>query len=248
MLPKLEHPIFTIKVPSTEKSIKLRPMLVKEEKILLMAKEAADVNSMILSIRQVVTNCLVNADTNVDDLTTFDLDYIFIRLRANSIDSKVKVSFTDPEDVPVKKRDKEVQKTYDFEIDLNEVTVKFPEDKKTNMVIKIGDVSGLKLRYPTVKVYESQAIIDAKSEEAANELLIASAFESYFEGDKMYNLQDVTPTELSEFIENLDIPTYNKVVEFHNSMPHVFYEIKFKNSKGTERVVTYNKLRDFFTF
>ena len=248
MLPKLEHPIYTVVVPSSKKSIKVRPMLVKEEKILLMAKESDDNNSIMLAVKQIVNNCLVAADTDVETMTLFDLDYLFLKIRANSIDSKIKVSYKDDEDEPVKKGKKEPQQpSYDFEIDLNDVTVKFPDEAIKN-VIPIGIDSGIKLKYPEVKVYDSEAIAKSTDQEKIVEELIMNSFESYFEGSKIFKFADSSRTEIADFIDQLDLPTYNKVVEFFNNLPSIFYEVKFTNTKGKERIVTLNKLSDFFTF
>ena len=252
MLPKIEHPLFTEIVPSTKKKLSLRPMLVREEKVLLMAKEAKETNSIILAIKQIVNNCVsVSGGFDVDKLTIFDLDYLFIKVRAASIDNKIKLSFVDDADEPVEKKlpDGKIirsQPTYDFEVDLNDVTIKWPED--TSTVIQIDNESGINLKYPQVSVYDSPALASATNAETIVEEMIIASFDSYFKGSKVYPFKDETREAISEFIDSLDVGTYAKVVKFFETMPTVFYECKFTNTKGEEKTQTLSKLTDFFIF
>ena len=252
-LPKIELPIFTATIPSTKQKVKLRPMLVKEEKILLMAKESQESNSIMLAVKQIVNNCLVNGDIDVNKLAMFDIDYLFVKIRANSVDSKIKLSYTDDEDEPLKDRHGEVRKdddgnpvypVYNIEVDLNEIEVKFPENQ--NNIISMGKDSGLKLKYPDASVYESEKVEKATTAEEIVEELILNSFDSYFEGSKVYNFKDSTREEVSEFVDNLSLGVYDKVLSFFNDLPTVHHEVKFSNSKGKERVIVLNKLTDFF--
>ena len=119
-LPKISYPTYTIKVPSTKKNVKFRPFLVKEEKLLLMAKESENNADILQSIKQIVNNCCLDENFDNEKLTIFDLEYIFIKLRAFSVDNIVKVSYKDEED----------GQNYDFEVDLNSVEIDFPEKRQ----------------------------------------------------------------------------------------------------------------------
>jgi hypothetical protein len=243
-LPRIEHPLFDVKIPSTKKNIKMRPMLVKEEKILLMAKESQENNSIILAVKQIVNNCIANHDINVDDLTIFDVDYLFVQLRAHSIDNKIKITFTDGEDEPDKKGK---LKQYEFDVDLYDVTVKFPDKESLN--IAIDKTSGIKLHYPKASTYESEIMGKTDNAEKIIEELIINSFDSYYTGkDQVYSFKDATREEIVDFIDNLDIQTYNKIVTFFEEMPKLYYEIKYKNTKGTEQTLILKKLNDFFIF
>ena len=136
-LPKISHPIFQITIPSTKKRINFRRFLASEEKILLMAKESDDRIDKLLAIRQVINNCLID-DLNVDDMSTFDFDYVFMKLRANSIDNMVEIKYTDTED----------NEQYLVQIDLNKIEIRLP--KKINDVVDVTDNIKLKLQYPTM--------------------------------------------------------------------------------------------------
>jgi len=97
-LPKIGYPIFTLKLPSTDKEIKYRPFLVKEEKLLLMAQSSEDPKEIIGAIKQVISNCILSEDVSVDELCTFDMEYIFIKIRAKSINNVIEVTYRDLED------------------------------------------------------------------------------------------------------------------------------------------------------
>lgn len=246
MLPQLEYPLFTELIPSSKKKVSLRPMLVKEEKILLMAKESNDTNAIVMAIKQIVNNCIVDK-IDVNKLAIFDLDYLFVKLRANSMDSKVLLSYVDEDDDPVQKGDKMELPTYNFSVDLNEVTVKFPDEKISN-IIQIDKDEGLKLKYPEVSVYDSPRMASAKTAEVIVEEMVAATFDSYFKGNKSYPFKDESRASIDKFIDQLSLDTYKKVVDYFNNIPKLHYEVKFTNSKGQERTNTLDKLTDFFTF
>lgn len=236
-LPKIEHPLFTVIIPSTKKQIKLRPMLVKEEKILLMAKEGSDNNAIMLAVKQVVNNCMVDNKINIDNLALFDIDYLFLQIRSNSIDSTIKVSFEDRDDN---------NKAHEYIVDLNEVVVKFPDEP--NMTIAIGKDKAIKLKYPTAATWSSPAIANAKTAQELVEELLFHCFDAYVEGDKVYKFSECTRAEATEFIDNMPIAAHNKVFKFFETMPHLNYDLKYKNSAGDEKKLTLKKLDDFFTF
>ena len=141
MLPKLSQPTFDVVIPTTKQTIKVRPMLVKEEKILLMAKQSDDRADQLNAIKQVCNNCMVTPNVKVDDLAFVDMEYLFLKIRSYSISNKTKASYRDNED----------EKVYNFEIDFDKVEVK--QDTESNPVIDLGDNISLVLRYPPVSVY-----------------------------------------------------------------------------------------------
>ena len=143
-LPKTKHPLFDIKIPSTGKPVSFRPFLVKEEKLLLMAKASEDPTDIFKAIKQVINNCAMDKGFDIDKLAIFDLEYVFIRLRAISVNNIVKVSYRDNED----------DKIYDFEINLNTVEVVFPEKISKN--IKISDTIGMTMKYPPASIFDDK--------------------------------------------------------------------------------------------
>lgn len=233
-LPKITTPVFDVTIPSSKKKIKVRPMLVKEEKILLIARESGDQGDILNAIKQVVNNCIMDDDFDINKLCIFDLEFLFIRLRAISINNITRVAYKDNED----------EKIYQFDINLDEVKVIFPEniDKK----IVINDETGVTLKYPDTTLYTDTFFLN-KSETELFEHLIINCIETVFDGDKVYYARDFSKEELIEFIENLDVNTFNKFREFTSNLPKVEYVIKYKNDFGNERKIVLNALNDFFS-
>lgn len=233
MLPKIEHPLYEMIVPSTKAKVMVRPMLVKEEKILLMAKEGDDYGEKMLAIKQVLTNCCQNL--NVDTLTIFDIEYLFLKLRALSVDNKITLRITDEGD----------EKERTFDIDLNEVEVDFSGVESN--VIDLGKQTGLTLRYPTAKIYENTK--NLKDEQALTDMLVASALDTYFDGDKVYDLKKETPQNLTKFLdEQVTANVYYKIREYLQNMPSLKHEIKYTNDEGKDVAITLSSLNDFFMF
>ena len=232
-LPKVAHPIFETNIPSTKKKIKFRPMLVKEEKILLMAKETDDENAILSAIKQVVNNCLLD-DTDVDRLPIFDLEYLFIKLRANSVSNKTSIALIDAED----------NLQYDFEVDLEKVEVKFPD--KVDNVVKVNDEVSVVMKYPEAALYDDKELLESWGIEAID-LTIIRSIDKIFVGDSAYDVKTIDKAELKEFIENLPINVYDNIKKFFDSVPYLYYKIEYKNKLGNERFMELTTLKDFFT-
>lgn len=234
-LPKIEHPTFELTVPSIKKKVKMRLMLVKEEKILLMAKESEEPFEMMRAIKQVVNNCIVD-DLNISKLTVFDLEYMFLKLRAASIDNVAKVSYRDTEDNTV----------YDFEIDLSKVEVKYPESINNN--IKINDSVGVIMHWPYATIYEDNDLLNPETNETDFDKLILKCIDSVYEGDKMTPASSVTKEELAEFISQIGVKPYQEIRKYLVNIPTIKHELDYKNSLGNDRKIVLSTLDDFFTF
>lgn len=231
-LPKIDQPIYNINIPSLKKKYSFRPFLVKEEKLLLMAKESDKPADILSAIKQVVNNCSLNNNLNVEKLPVFDLEYLFLKLRAVSVDNIVKIKYKDFED----------NKEYDFEIDLNSVEVDFPEKNDPN--IKINSKSGILMHYPTASLYDDKDFQNLEKDYMF-ELIVRCVDKIYYEED-IYEAKDYKKQELVEFLENLSVATFEKVLNFLTNMPKIHHEIVYKNSLGNERKIEFNSLNDFF--
>ena len=233
MLPKIEQPLFKMIVPSTKKDIMVRPMLVKEEKILLMAKEGNDYGEKLLSIKQVVTDCC-QGELN-KDLTVFDIEYLLLKIRSLSVDNIVKITYVDEDD----------EKEREFDIDLNKVEVNFEGEKDKN--IPMGEKSGISLRYPTSSLY--QQVKDVETSEDFMDELVVNSLATYYDGDTVYDLTKETPDNLKKFVdENISSAIYYKIRDFLGSIPTLKHEVKYENDEGKEKTITLTSLNDFFTF
>jgi len=227
-------PKYTETIPSTGKKISFRPFLVKEEKILLMAQQSADEKEIIKAIKQVVNNCSVDPKLDVNKLALFDLEYIFLKLRSVSVDNVVKIAYRDSED----------KKVYDFEINLEEVKIKYP-DKMDNK-IKITPQSGIIMKYPSAALYDDKEFLTLEKDYMF-ELIIRCIESIYFE-DQIYESKDYKKEELNEFLENLNIKVFEQVQNFLLNVPRMEYKIIYQNELGNDREIVLSSLNDFFTW
>lgn len=230
-LPKVEKPLFELYVPSMNKSVKARPFVVREEKILLTAQQAGEEKDIILAIKQVLNNCIVD-DFDVDELATFDLEYMFLKLRARSVNNIIEVSYRDNED----------EKVYDFQIDLDQVELKMNKD--ISNIIMITDVLGIKMKYPSVTILDS--VPDTNDAGEVVEYLIKSCVDQIFDEDSVYLSNQYTDEELTDFLDSLDIETFGKIREFFNNLPQMYHKIEYTNKNGNLRTIELTTLSDFF--
>lgn len=232
-LPKIDYPLLSITIPSTNTKTPFRPFLVKEEKILLMAKTSEQYDDIMLAVKQVINNCCLNQKVNVDQLTIFDLEYIFIKLRAASVSNMVSVSYKDLED----------GKVYDFDIDLNTIDVQWP-DNKIDMNIAVTDTAGLVLHYPHADLFDDKKVRDSTDDTFIK--VVARCIDKIYDGDSVYPSKQYKVEELEEWITNLPLGSYNKIREFFDNQPKILYRIDYENSKGTKRKIELSTITDFF--
>lgn len=199
-----------------------------------MAKESGIETDILAAIKQIVNNCSLDPKLDINKLSIFDLEYIFLRLRAFSVDNKIKVSYKDNED----------EKVYEFEIDLDKVEVIFPE--KVENTIKITSKSGLSLKYPSASLYEDKEFLSLDKDYLFQ--LIIRCIDNIFYEDQVYPAKDYKKADLEEFLENLDIKTFQKIQEFLINSPKMNYTIKYKNSLEHDREIVLSSLNDFFTW
>ena len=234
-LPKLNTPTYELEVPSTDEKIKYRPFLVKEEKILLMAMESGKNEDIVNAVKQIVSECTFNK-LKVGTMPMFDIEYIFLNIRAKSIGEVSKLKLLCPDD----------KKTYaDVEVNLEEVQVQVDGDH-TNK-IELTDSMGMIMTYPTIDSFKDSGIQNVT---ASNMLEIVNAciLQIYEDGgEKVYEAKDQTKKELSEFVESMNTEQFMKVQKFFDTMPRLKHKIKIKNpnTKKTSEV-TLSGLNDFF--
>jgi hypothetical protein len=231
-LPKMDYPIYKINVPSLKKDFSFRPFLVKEEKLLLMAKESENASDILTAIKQIINNCLLDK-LDVNKLALFDLEYIFLKLRSASVDNKIKVSYRDNED----------DELYDFEINLDDVAVVYPE--KVDNKIKITEKTGIVMKYPSAALYDDKEFLKLDKDYMFE--LILRCVDSIYNEDELYEAKDYKREDLTEFLENLDVKTFQNIQEFLVTVPKMEYKINYKNKMDHDREIVLNSLNDFFT-
>jgi len=230
-LPKIVVPTFELILPSTDKKLKYRPFLVKEEKILLMAKESGDKIDIYNAIKQIIQNCILEDDFDVNTITIFDMEYIFIKLRAVSVSNEIQFTVTDSDDGI----------TYDLKLDLNEVEVIKSEQ---NNKIMITDEVGLIMKYLTPNI--SEKIYNLTTLTEINDELVKSSIDYVFDNEEVYDWKTIPEKEKIEFLENLTTNAYDKIEEFYNNSPKIEHIVTYKNSNGDTKKVIFRTLDDFF--
>ena len=234
-LPKLTTPTYELEIPSTDEKIKYRPFLVKEEKILMMAMESKATADVTQAVKDIVSECTFNK-VRIDDMPMFDVEYVFLNIRAKSVGEVSKLKLLCPDD----------GKTYvDVELNLNDVKVHVGEDH-TNK-IELDNGMGMIMTYPTIDSFKDSGIRDIN---ASNMLEVISGciMQIYEEeGKKTYDPKDQTKKELTDFIEQLNTKQFKDVQKFFETMPKLKHEITIKNPKTKkESKITLSGLNDFF--
>ena len=237
-LPKIEVPTYELTLPSEDKKIKYRPFLVREEKILYIAMETGQNKEMINALKDVVGACTFDV-LNVDRLPIFDIEYIFLQIRAKSVSEITKFRAICPDD----------GKTYvETEVDLTKVEVQV-DDEHTNRIILDSERNlGLILRYPTLKNYDIGRGLDNIEIDKVFNILI-DCIDHIFEGDKIYPAKDTSKQELKEFIEGLPQDAFTKIKSFFDTMPKLKHEIEVTNpnTNVTSKIVL-TGIADFFGY
>jgi len=234
-LPKLTTPTYELEVPSSDEKIKYRPFLVKEEKILLMAMESKDNTQIISAVKDIVSSCTFEK-LDVKAMPMFDMEYIFLNIRAKSVGEISKLKILCPDD----------KKTYaQVELDLTKVEVQVGDDH-TNK-IELTDDTGIIMTYPTIDSFLESGVETIN----ANNMLdvIGTCILQIYEekGEKVYEAKDQTKKELTEFIESMNSKQFKQVQLFFDTMPKLTHTIKVKNPKTKkESKVTLSGLNDFF--
>lgn len=236
MLPKITIPIFELSIPSTSVKVMFRCMVFGDEKLLLIAKESRDYSDVLLSVKQVVSNCSQNPNFDVDKVTIFDLEYLFLKIRSHSISNTVKIVITDdPSD--------EDSEKHTVEINLDEIEMDMSNVQ--DPLIKPSSNVGILLKYPPASLYGDKEI--ASSKDGLFSLVLKSIDKIYVD-DTEINPNTITKTEMKDWIEKLDTKTYDKMRKYFQGMPSFNHKIKYTNSVGVEKSLTLSSLSDFFTF
>ena len=231
-LPVINTPTYELVVPSTKETLVYRPFLVKEEKILLMAMEEEKDTQLNRALKQVVNNCTFEK-VDVGKLPLFDLEYIFLRIRAKSVGEVAKIQVLCEDD----------GETYvPIEVDLESIEVEFQEDHTTK--IELTDEIGIEMGYPTFEFLNFKA-----DETEVNQLfdIIGSSIERVYEGETVYEKADFSKKDLKVFLESLTSEQFLKVQKFFETMPRLRHKIEVVNPKTKKKnEITLEGLQAFF--
>lgn len=233
-LPIISTPKYVLDLPSTGKSVEYRPFLVKEEKILLIAQESQDQKEIMESIKDVIRACTFDK-LNPDTMTSFDLEYVFIKLRSKSVGEISNIGLSCPS----------CSATNPIEINLDEITVKI--DPSINKRISLTDTIGVNMKYISVKDLTS---IASRKNSTQTELLtdtVIACIDSIYDDKTIYPKDNSTYAELESFINSLNRSQMQKIESFVESMPKVQHVVNFKcKSCGADHALTLSGVESFF--
>jgi hypothetical protein len=209
-LPILEVPTYELKLPSSGKKIRYRSFLVKEEKILMIANETGEIDDQKRAIGQIITNCTFG-ELDYEDMPTFDVEYLFINIRAKSVGETVDLSVLCPDDKITR---------IDVNISLDDIKCKKP--KKNFNVIKLNETIGVVMKYPTLRM---------KVDEKDGFRIVAECIESIYDEDTVYATADFSKDELDTFIDSMTQSQLEMVSDFFDGIPKVYKDIEVTNPK-----------------
>ena len=219
-LPKLNSSVYELELPSTGEKLKYRPFLVKEQKLLMIAQESDDDKQIENAFAQILNDCVLD-DIDPYKMPMFDIEYIFLRVRAKSVGEKVKLNLLCPDDEKTR---------VDVEIDLEQVNVQV-KDEHTNVIDLTEDVK-LIMRYPTLK---DMSGFDVAGEVSNIFNMIRRCVHEVHDGETIYNRVDISEKELDEFIESMSTDNFDELTNFFSTMPKLIHEIDVKNPKTKKK-------------
>ncbi len=236
-LPQINTPTYELVLPSTGKKIKYRPFLVREEKILIMALESEDMQQISNAIVDTLSKCILTKGVKVEKLATFDIEYLFLNIRAKSVGETVEVSITCPDDG-------QTQVQQEIEID----SIKVKKDKSHKNSIKLDDNLSMKMKYPSMDQFIASNFDQTYDTVDTTLGMIIGCIDMIYNAEESWNASESTDKELSEFIEQLNTKQFKEIEKFFSTMPKLTHTIKVTNpATKVESEVVLEGLAAFFS-
>ena len=217
-LPKISTPTYELEIPSTKKKIRYRPFLVKEEKILIIAMESQSDTEIANAVKDVLSTCILTKGVDVETLSTFDIEYIFLNIRGKSVGEDVEVLVTCPDDEKTK-----------VPVRINLDDIKISNSKDHNIDIKLDDQLKMRMKYPSINQFiKSNFVVgDIKPEDTFD--LIISCIEQVYNEEESWSTSDCTKDEMNDFLDQLNSNQFKEIEKFFDTMPKLSHTLKVKN-------------------
>ena len=217
-LPKISTPTYELEIPSTKKKIRYRPFLVKEEKILIIAMESQSDTEIANAVKDVLSTCILTKGVDVETLSTFDIEYIFLNIRGKSVGEDVEVLVTCPDDEKTK-----------VPVRINLDDIKIINSKDHNRDIKLDDQLKMRMKYPSINEFiKSNFVVgDIKPEDTFD--LIISCIEQVYNEEESWSTSDCTKDEMNDFLDQLNSNQFKEIEKFFDTMPKLSHTLKVKN-------------------
>ena len=236
-LPTIATPTYELELPSSGQTIKYRPFLVKEEKLLVLALESESTKEISNAIKAVLKNCIQTRGIKVETLPTFDIEYLFLNIRGKSVGEEIEVNLIAPDDgetsVPVK-------------INIDDIKVQTKEGH--NKQIKLDDSLMMEMKYPSLEQF-IKSNFDFSGESGMDQSfeLIATCIDKIYNEEEVWTTADCTKKEISDFLEQMNSVQFKQIEKFFETMPKLSHEITLTNPKtGVESTVVMEGLSSFF--
>ena len=236
-LPKIVTPTYELELPSTGETIKYRPFLVKEEKVLVIALESEDTKQITTAIKTVLKNCIHTKGIKVESLPTFDIEYLFLNIRGKSVGEEIEVNVTCPDDETT---------TAQVKINLDDISVQ-RDDEHTNQ-IKLDDSIMMELKYPSLDQF-IKSNFDMADENQMDQSfqLIGQCIDKIYTEEEVWAAADCTKKEVNDFLESMNSNQFKEIENFFETMPKLSHTVKVKNPKTkVESEVVIEGLASFF--
>jgi DNA-directed RNA polymerase subunit M/transcription elongation factor TFIIS len=243
MLPKIDVPIYNVKLLSTGKNLRFRPFTVKEEKLFLMANESEELNNIIDTIKQILNNCILD-EFNIDSLPIFDIEHLFLNIRARSISEVVNLKYKCNNDILDEETKEEKKCNHVVEIDLNILEIEPEKQKGHTNKIEITEKMGVIMKYPN---FETLKKFEIENEADSIIKITVNCIDYVYDSDSIYYAKDSTEEELIEFVESMQAKDLEKIKTFFDTMPKIKKDIDFKCNKcGHEEKIELEGIQNFF--
>jgi hypothetical protein len=236
-LPKISTPTYELELPSTGQTVQYRPFLVKEEKVLVIALESEDTKQITNAIKNVIKNCILTKSIKVETLPTFDIEYLFLNIRGNSVGEEIEVNIICPDD-----------ETTTTKVNLNLDDIKVQKNKEHTNRIKVDSSIMMEMKYPSLDQFIKNNF-DFNDSSAMDQSfdLIASCIDKIYTDDEVWAAADVTKKELVEFLEQMNSSQFKEIEKFFETMPKLSHKISVINPKTkVESEVVLEGLASFF--
>ena len=238
-LPKINTPLYEMEIPSSGKKIKYRPFLVREEKILIMALESEDMKQITNAIVQILGDCISTRGVKIKDLSTFDIEYIFLNVRAKSVGETVEVSVICPDDEETQVK---------TSIDIDSISVQRNPDHE--QIIRLDDELSMKMKYPSLDQFvENNFEYNTDDDNVDKSLdMIVSCIDMVYNKEESWSAKDCTKKELKDFVDQMNTRQLKEVENFFITMPKLMHIVNVTNPKTkVESEVVLEGLASFFT-
>ena len=236
-LPTISTPTYELTLPSSNKKIKYRPFLVKEEKILIIAMESQDTKQIARAVKDVISKCILSKGIKVEKLSTFDIEYLFLNIRGKSVGEQIEVMVTCPDD----------NKTQ-VPMSINVDSIKVQKDENHSTDIVLDDTFTLRMKYPSLNEFIKNNFGELEKMNVDDTFdLIASCIDQVYSEDETWASEECTKKELTNFVESLNSSQFKEVEKFFETMPKLSHTVKGTNpNTSVESEIVIEGLQNFF--